>query len=88
MLIDETKRATYDKYGKEGVASTEGGGQDPVEIMKCLNEKKKKKLFPFLLISFLNSHVWRRRFRRYLWRAEHVGDNENAVHDGCRCSND
>ena len=55
MLIDETKRATYDKYGKEGVASTEGGGQDPVEIMKCLNEKKKKKkknCFPFFSFLF------------------------------------
>ena len=35
VLIDETKRATYDKYGREGVASTEGGGPDPVEMMKC-----------------------------------------------------
>ena len=35
VLADESKRATYDKYGREGVASAEGGAADPVEIMKC-----------------------------------------------------
>ncbi len=36
MLIDEGKRATYDKYGREGVAQSEGGGVDPVEMMKAM----------------------------------------------------
>jgi curved DNA-binding protein CbpA len=36
VLIDDTKRAAYDRYGRDGVAQTEGGGPDPVEMMKAM----------------------------------------------------
>lgn len=44
VLIDESKRATYDKYGREGVASTEGGA-DPVDIMKCKRRARQVTVF-------------------------------------------
>lgn len=36
MLSDEGKRSTYDKYGKAGVQQAEGGGTDPIDMMKAM----------------------------------------------------